>query len=206
MRVWYGNLGGGMVAFVLTGVLSLSIVGCDAPDIMPIAPPGAQIPRESPDTDAAQAQGETAAPTIKSEAASNKVVDYTPAPPTAKGETKSTKRGVKYETIKEGSGPELKPNQTAQFLYVGKLAENGKIFDDHRKGNPMVFSTSKQVIEGWQEALPGMKTGETRKLTIPPELGYGPKGHPPEIPPNATLEFEVELVKILEGLSPPPAK
>ena len=58
------------------------------------------------------------------------VVDYTPAPPTAKGETKTTKGGVKYETLKEGTGPELKAGQPAQFIYVGKLADDGKIFDD----------------------------------------------------------------------------
>ncbi len=53
------------------------------------------------------------------------------------------------------------------------------------------------MIGGWQEALPGMKTGETRRLTIPPDLGYGAQGKPPTIPPNSTLLFEVELIKIL---------
>jgi len=198
MRVWYGRIGGGLVGIVLTGVLGLVLVGCEAPDMMPVAPPGAPNPKTSPDADAAQAQGEMAAP-IQTETPAVKGIDYTPAPPTAKGETKTTKRGVKYETLKEGSGPELKPGQAAQFLYVGKLLDGGKVFDDHTRqtGRPEVFTVGGGVIEGWQEALPGMKAGEIRKLVIPPELGYGKRGQGADIPPNATLLFEVELVKIL---------
>jgi FKBP-type peptidyl-prolyl cis-trans isomerase len=179
-------------------VLDLVLVGCDAPDIMPAAPPGAPIPRVSPDEEPAAAQGEMAAPALQTESPAVKGIDYTPAPPTAKGETKTTKRGVKYETLKEGSGPELKPGQSAQFLYVGKLPD-GKVFDEHLTGQPAMFTIDQKVIDGWQEALPGMKTGEIRKLTVPPELGYRDKGFPPKIPPNATLLFEVELVRILGG-------
>ena len=198
MRMWYGRIGGGTVSCVFAGMLGLVLVGCDAPDMMPVAPPGEPMPKTSPDADAAQAQGEMAAPTIRSETPTIKGIDYTPAPPTAKGEIKTTKRGVKYETIKEGTGPELKPGVSAQFSYVGKLYESGQVFDDHSKGGPpAIFTIGEQVIGGWQEALPGMKTGEIRKLIIPPDLGYGTKGNPPKIPPNATLQFEVELVKIL---------
>jgi len=198
MRVRYGRIGGGLVGCVLIGVLDLVLVGCDAPDIMPAAPPGAPIPRVSPDEEPAAAQGEMAAPALQTESPAVKGIDYTPAPPTAKGETKTTKRGVKYETLKEGSGPELKPGQSAQFLYVGKLPD-GKVFDEHLTGQPAMFTIDQKVIDGWQEALPGMKTGEIRKLTVPPELGYRDKGFPPKIPPNATLLFEVELVRILGG-------
>jgi FKBP-type peptidyl-prolyl cis-trans isomerase FkpA len=130
-------------------------------------------------------------------AAPKEVVGYRPALPTAKGETKTTPGGVKYETLKEGTGPELKAGQTAQFIYVGKLAENGKIFDDRSKRNrPEILSLSEKT-KGWREALPGMHVGELRKVTVPPELAYGAKGRPPEIPPNATLIYEVELAQIL---------
>ena len=54
------------------------------------------------------------------------------------------------------------------------------------------------MIAGWEEGVPGMKVGERRKLTIPPALGYGEQGNPPAIPPNATLVFEIELVKIVK--------
>ena len=87
MRVWYGKIGGGLFGWVLIGVLGLVLVGCDAPDIMPAAPPGAPIPRVSPDADPAQAQGEMAAPAPRSDSSTIKAIDYTPAPPTAKGES-----------------------------------------------------------------------------------------------------------------------
>src|SRR5262249_47020623 len=139
--------------------------------------------------------GEMAAPALQAESQPVKTVEYTPAPPTAKGQTKTTAGGVRYETLTEGTGRELKPGQAAQFLYVGKL-EDGTVFEDHRKGRPQEFTVGAGVIQGWQEALPGMKVGEVRKLSIPPKLGYGENGKGP-IPPNATLIFEVELVRII---------
>ena len=81
--------------------------------------------------------------------------------------------------------------------------ENGKVIDDRtRKANrPEIIAihpdTGGPGLKAWQEALPGMKVGETRKMIIPPSMGYGEKGQPPEIPPNATLIYEVELVKII---------
>jgi len=65
------------------------------------------------------------------------------------------------------------------------------------RGEPFQFTLGiGQVIRGWDEGIIGMKTGEKRKLTIPPELGYGTEGISGKIPPNATLIFEVELLKI----------
>ena len=110
-------------------------------------------------------------------------MEYTPALPTAKGETKTTPGGVKYETLKEGTGPELKAGQTAQFLYVGKL-EDGKIFDDRSKRTtgPRSSASARRPRAG-SEALPGMHVGELRKLTVPPELAYGEQGRPPRSRP-----------------------
>jgi FKBP-type peptidyl-prolyl cis-trans isomerase len=189
---------GRFTILVPAGLMGLVLAGCDAPpDIGPIAPPGAEVPRKSPDEDAAQAQGEMAAPAIQKQAPARQVVEYTPAVPTAKGETKTTPGGVKYEPLKAGTGPELKAGQTAQFLYVGKLTD-GKIFEDRSKrtNRPEMLSLSEKT-KGWREALPGMHVGELRKLTVPPELAYGANGRLPEIPPNATLIYEVELVQIL---------
>jgi FKBP-type peptidyl-prolyl cis-trans isomerase len=118
-----------------------------------------------------------------------------PAEPTAKGEVKTTISGVKYETIKEGTGPTAKAGQRLTVHYVGTL-DDGRKFDSSRdsgKPFPVEIGTGK-VIKGWDEAIPGMKVGEVRKLTIPPTAGYGAQGSGERVPPNATLHFEVELI------------
>jgi FKBP-type peptidyl-prolyl cis-trans isomerase len=179
----------------------LAVAGCEPPeDIVPTTPPGAVIPRIPPDADnPAQAQGESAVASAKPAGeAKAKAPAYTPALPTAKGETKTTKNGVKYETLTPGTGDELKPGQVALFHYEGKT-KDGTVFDSSRARNsPAKFTMGTgQLIRGWEEAMPGMKVGEVRKLWIPAAMGYGERGKG-QIPPNADLEFEVELVKIAE--------
>lgn len=196
MRSKREGMAGRLWHFLPAGVLGWALIGCDTPpDIQPIAPPGAQIPRESPDADAAQAQGETPASALPPSSQAAQAGSKPPAPPTAKGETKTTAGGVKYETLKEGTGPELQSGQTGEFLYEGRL-ENGTVFDSNRQKGQTLPTNLGDVIKGWQEGLPGMKVGEVRKLTIPPDLAYGASPPTPKIPPNSTLIFEVELVKI----------
>jgi FKBP-type peptidyl-prolyl cis-trans isomerase len=191
---------------IVGALVGLVLGGCGEPsDLVPVTPPGAFIPKVSPDADAAQALGEAAPSASASASAAKPASDDAKlaaiklAPATAKGETKTTAGGVKYETLKEGTGPELKPGQRAAIQYVGKL-EDGKEFDSTRsKRPPDPFEVSIGVaplIKGWEEGIPGMKVGEIRKLTIPSEMGYGEKGRGAKIPGNATLIFEVELVEI----------
>jgi FKBP-type peptidyl-prolyl cis-trans isomerase len=187
------------LVWILGAWIGVSLTGCEDPgEIVPTTPPGAVIPRTSPDPDPAQAQGEMAAPAIKTDSTPVKAVEYTPALPTAKGETKTTKIGVKYETIKAGTGTEIKPGQSGKFLYEGRL-EDGTVFDSTGEGKqPRIFAIGAgQLTQGWEEAIPGMKAGEIRKLTVPPAAAYGASGRPPKIPPNATLIFEVELIDVL---------
>jgi FKBP-type peptidyl-prolyl cis-trans isomerase FkpA len=175
----------------------LAATGCEEPPPIVTTPMPGQDYRSAlqPDSEEpAQALGEQAG----KNADVNKLrtlPGLEPAPPTAPGEVKTTKSGVKYETLKAGSGAEAKAGQNVTVHYVGKL-ENGKTFDSSReRGKPTVFPIGVgSVVKGWDEAVPGMKVGELRKMTIPPNAGYGALGKKPEIPPNATLVFEIELV------------
>ncbi len=113
--------------------------------------------------------------------------------------TIATPSGLKYTVLKAGKGATPKPGQEVFVHYTGTLT-NGKKFDSSRdKGQPFSFKVGAgQVIPGWDEALSTMKVGERRKLTIPPKLGYGAAGAGGVIPPNATLIFDVELLKLGE--------
>jgi len=78
--------------------------------------------------------------------------------------------------------------------YVGTLAATGEEFD--RSDGPFRFNLGYgEVIKGWEEGVIGMRCDETRRLTIPPKLAYGKRGSPPEIPPDATLVFEVTMLR-----------
>jgi len=106
-------------------------------------------------------------------------------------------QGMEMETLKEGTGAEVKNGDTVSVHYVGTL-ENGTKFDSSiDRGEPFSFTLGAgEVIKGWDLGVLGMKVGEKRKLTIPPDLAYGPGGVPGAIPPNSTLIFEVELLGI----------
>ncbi|KAL6541768.1 hypothetical protein OROGR_011254 [Orobanche gracilis] len=81
--------------------------------------------------------------------------------------------------------------------YIGKLKKNGKIFDSNIGKAPYKFRLGiGKVIKGWDVGVNGMRVGDKRRFTIPPALGFGPKGNPPAIPPNSWLVFDVELVDL----------
>ena len=112
------------------------------------------------------------------------------------GKEITTPSGLKYidEKIGEGNSPSI--GKMVSVHYTGTL-ENGTKFDSsYDRKQPYSFPIGvHRVIPGWDEGLMTMKEGGKRKLIVPPDLGYGAQGFPPNIPPNATLIFEVELVK-----------
>lgn len=104
--------------------------------------------------------------------------------------------GLEYEEIACGDGDEVERGDAIVVHYTGEL-EDGTEFDSSRGGEPVSFVLeSGNLIEGWVEGIPGMREGGRRKLTIPPDLGYGEAGNPPVIPPDATLVFDVEVVEV----------
>jgi FKBP-type peptidyl-prolyl cis-trans isomerase FkpA len=135
-----------------------------------------------------------------------------PAPPTATGAsrassgessmtTHTTESCLQYQDVVEGSGDEAKSGAYVSVHYTGWLYENGEAgrkFDSSKDRNdPFSFPLGAgHVIRGWDEGVAGMRIGGTRRLIIPPQLGYGARGAGGVIPPNATLLFEVELLGV----------
>jgi peptidylprolyl isomerase len=107
-------------------------------------------------------------------------------------------RKLVKEDIVKGTGPGAKPGDTVVVNYVGMNFSNGQEFDaSWDSGQPFPVQLGQGgVIEGWDKGLVGIKKGGRRKLTIPPELGYGAEGYPPAIPPNETLVFVVDAISI----------
>jgi hypothetical protein len=107
------------------------------------------------------------------------------------------RRGTRVVDLKVGTGPAVKAGDTVVVHYVGRLADD-TVFDDSKsRGTPFDITVGQgSVIEGWEIGLIGMRAGGTRRLIIPPEEGYGEKGAGGVIPPDATLYFEIDLLKI----------
>ncbi len=102
----------------------------------------------------------------------------------------------KIEDLVKGKGTEAARGKTVEVHYTGWLTD-GTRFDSSVGGQPFSFRIGAgEVIEGWDRGVAGMKVGGKRKLTLAPELGYGAKGAPPEIPPDATLVFEIDLLAV----------
>jgi FKBP-type peptidyl-prolyl cis-trans isomerase len=124
----------------------------------------------------------------------------TNAPTKVIGDGIKTDSGLQYWDIKIGLGPLAKAGDHVKVHYTGWLT-TGKKFDssvDARQ--PYEFTLGQgEVIKGWDEGVAGMKVGGKRQLRIPPELAYGEEGHPPQIPKNATLIFDVQLLAVKEN-------
>lgn len=106
--------------------------------------------------------------------------------------------GVEQRDVVLGSGPEAKKGDRVSVHYTGRLLDGTQFDSSLERGVPFEFTIgARQVIEGWDIGVVGMKKGGKRTLKIPPHLAYGSTGSPPKIGPDATLEFDVELVDII---------
>jgi FKBP-type peptidyl-prolyl cis-trans isomerase len=108
---------------------------------------------------------------------------------------KTTPSGLKYEVVKEGSGKKPGPTDTVTVHYAGWLTDGTPFDSSYSRGDTTSFGLNR-VIKGWTEGVQLMGEGAVYKFVIPGELAYGPRGSPPKIGPNATLVFQIELVKV----------
>ncbi len=177
--------------------LGLSTWGCGPPQVTQALPAGVQARQEVSDEDQAQALGEQAGMGAIQPPTTAIATEIKGLPASPTGKALEAEGGLSYETITPGGGAEIRPGQMAVVHYVGRLT-NGTEFDSSRpKGQPFKFRVgADRVIKGWHLGVAGMKQGETRRLTLPPELAYGKDGSPPVIPPDATLVFDIELLGI----------
>ena len=108
-----------------------------------------------------------------------------------------TESGLEYIEMEEGTGAQAEAGRTVSVHYTGKFPD-GRVFDSsYQRGTPLEFPLGEgRVIKGWDEGIALMKVGGTARLIIPPELAYGDEGAGDEIPPNATLMFDVELLDV----------
>jgi FKBP-type peptidyl-prolyl cis-trans isomerase FklB len=113
----------------------------------------------------------------------------------ATGRIVVTESGLKYEILESGSGATPGPTDRVTVHYRGTLDDGTEFDSSYKRGQPAVFPVNR-VIRGWTEALQLMKEGDKWRLTIPPDLAYGERGAGNAIPPNATLTFEVELIRV----------
>ena len=110
----------------------------------------------------------------------------------------TTASGLVIDELELGSGDTAEKGRMVSVHYVGTLTDGSKFDSSRDRGQGFKFPLGAgRVIKGWDQGVAGMKVGGLRKLTIPPELGYGARGAGGVIPPNATLVFEVELLKVL---------
>lgn len=109
----------------------------------------------------------------------------------------TTASGLQYTDDAPGAGAEAKAGDTVDVHYTGTLKDGTKFDSSRDRGRPFSFHLGAgRVIKGWDEGVAGMKVGGKRTLVIPANLGYGARGVPNLIPPNAELRFEVELLAI----------
>ena len=114
----------------------------------------------------------------------------------AAGKPETTASGLIYESLKDGSGAQPTAEASVQVHYRGTLTD-GKEFDSsYKRGQPATFPLNR-VIPCWTEGVAKMKEGGKAKLTCPPAIAYGSRGAGSAVPPNATLNFEVELIKVM---------
>jgi peptidylprolyl isomerase len=127
-----------------------------------------------------------------------------PTPPSARERVKEVKVGdktvkLRYYDLVEGDGAVVKNMETVEVHYTMWLDDGTKVDSSHDRKQSFTCTIGVgQVIKGMEEGVVGMKVGTKRFLIVPPELGYGAQGAGKQVPPNAVLKFEVELLRVVK--------
>ena len=157
-----------LVVVLLLALATIGLVGCNSSTPEPAEQPASTEPAATEPTE----------------------LETSPEPTAAVTE-------LQIEDLKDGSGAEAKTGDTVTVDYTLYLTDGTKIESSKDSGQPFSFTIGEgKVIPGWEQGVPGMKEGGTRKLTIPPDLAYGEAGAGAAIPPNATLVFEIDLISV----------
>jgi len=112
------------------------------------------------------------------------------------GAPEKTASGLVYESLKDGTGEQASPQANVQVHYRGTLVDGTEFDSSYKRGQPATFPLNR-VIPCWTEGVSKMREGGKAKLTCPPAIAYGSRGAGSSVPPNATLNFEVELLKVM---------
>lgn len=169
--------------------LALSLAACQptrAPDPPPASQPAATAQPAAPSTTAsASPLGSGLVPVPAS------------APRGVSHALGASQGGLKIKDLIVGEGATAAPGRVVRVHYTGTLPD-GTVFDETlSRGQPIELPLGRgSLIKGWEQGIPGMRVGGKRELVIPPELGYGPGGRPPKIPPGTDLIFEIDLLEV----------
>ncbi len=180
-------------ALMLAGALLVAAPGCGSKGTDTSSTPAASTTAQAPPGPALAGPEAITPPSAD--------ISHTPATTKINGKTitlKSTPSGLQYYDIKVGTGPSPDSGQTVAVQYVGALPDGTKFDSSYDHGtDPFEFPVGGgAVIKGWDEGVAAMKVGGKRRLVIPADLAYGADSPTPNIPPNSTLVFDVELIAI----------
>ena len=174
-------------------LLLASLIGCTSLT----APPAPEVINTDPAQVTAPAKVAPPASAALNPAAAQRLAAAGSAPP-GRPTPPPPEGKLAFDDQRVGRGKEAKAGQRLAVHYVGKLTDGTEFDSSRKRDRPFEFVLGQgDVIRGWDQGLLGMKVGGKRKLTIPSSLGYGTRGSPPLIPPNATLVFDVELMDVL---------
>ena len=160
--------------------------------------PGTTLPADLASTKSSITQPKPGAPLPEQKNVTGVSTDLSKKPAVPKP-TGTAPKVLQASDVVTGTGAEAKTGDTVTVKYVGVLFATGKQFDASWDRKPATFDFTigqGQVIQGWDQGVPGMKVGGRRVLVIPPDLAYGASGQPPTIPANAPLVFVVDLEKV----------